>query len=30
MVVVVDARAADLLRGGLHARGYRVSARALT
>ena len=30
MVVVVDARAADLLRGGLYARGYRVSARPLT
>jgi prephenate dehydrogenase len=27
MVVVVDARAADLLRGALFARGYRVSAR---
>ena len=30
MVVVVDARAADLLRDGLYARGYRVSARPLT
>jgi prephenate dehydrogenase len=30
MVVVVDARAADLLRGALHARGYRVSARPLS
>jgi prephenate dehydrogenase len=29
MVVVVDARAADLLRGALHARGYRVSSRPL-
>jgi len=29
MVVVVDARAADLLRGALHARSYRVSVRPL-
>lgn len=29
MVVVVDARAADLLRGALYARGYRVSVQPL-